>query len=202
MRDAAVAHLTSRGAFARLLELMLLYAPAEHSAKRYVRPRAATATATAGAGAGAGGGDGDGDAARAEVPAAPTPLGAVGSRLSFERMSGAVLLGAIRTQPALVREWWSALPRAHALHAQRYIVRELSPVIIRSELGRCRAAMSSGVLAGSDGSEVEVRASAKARTITAKYTKDECALEVRWRPRSAFVVDAAADAAADVAADV
>ena len=155
---------------AKLLDLLLLYVPLD--TKRRTIRRAVESGET-------GVGIGDDGRQLDPAPAAPTPRGEVGSKVSFERMATAVLLTLVRTQPARVREWHAGLSRARALSVLSFMARELSPVIVKGELARCRAAMSSGLMEGQDGSEVEMRASAKARIITARYTKDECELEVR-----------------------
>jgi hypothetical protein len=96
---------------------------------------------------------------------------------AMQDLAGHILYRSVAAFPSLVRLWYNDLDRATASRVDKFVAGSISPLILAKEVTGITEAAGSIDETG----ELSVRASSKAREITASYVKDEAVLEVVLR---------------------
>jgi hypothetical protein len=109
----------------------------------------------------------------------------------FGRLAALLYLRVLRALPALSRSWWMSLDRAASATVARLTAAHFSPLLVRDELAAVVAH------AADNTEEFELRASAAAAEVTARYTKGEIRLSLVVRLPDNYPLQAAAVELAD-----
>jgi hypothetical protein len=96
---------------------------------------------------------------------------------TMQDLAAHILFRSVAAFPSLVRFWYNDLDRGTASRVDKFVAGCISPLILAREV----SVISGAAASIDDTGELSIRASSKAREITAAYTKDEAVLEVVLR---------------------